>query len=123
MPIIKVWCLPKMEEYQLRQVHCAIVGAVESVKELKLDGMKDVTCLFPPDSMAFGLGTEVVIEVTGLFKKPGRTREVRRRLAKLLGQAVADYVPKAKKVECLVYPPFNPAEDGFWSGKAEEDER
>ena len=93
--------------------------AVESVPELGLNGEKDVTCLFPPDMMKYGLGSEVIIEVTGLFDKPERTREVRQHLAERLGQAVSWHVQKAIKVECLIYPPFNP-KDGFWTGAPEK---
>jgi hypothetical protein len=111
MPVIKVWCLPKSTERKLNQVFAGIVKAVEGVPELGLKGKHSMTVLFPPDMMKFGLGTEIIIEVTGLFIKPERNDEVRNRLAGRLGMALKEYFPKAM-VECLVYT-FDPTQ-GFW---------
>ena len=55
---------------------------------------------------------EIIIEVTGLFKKPERTIEVRNRLAERLGKTLKEHFPKAM-VECFVFP-FDP-EQGFWT--------
>lgn len=112
MPVIKVWCLPKSSERKLNQVFEEIVKAVEGVPELGLKGKQSMTVLFPPDMMKFGLGTEIIIEVTGLFKKPERTTEVRNRLAERLGKTLKEQFPKAM-VECFVFP-FDP-EQGFWT--------
>ncbi|MCK9578206.1 hypothetical protein M0R01_01775 [bacterium] len=112
MPIIKVWCLPCMSENELNQLYNVIVNAVESISELGLKGQKAITVLFPTDSMALGLGEEVIIEVTGLFKKPERTPALRQRIARELGQAIAEVFPETK-IECFIYS-FDPAE-GFWS--------
>ena len=112
MPVIKVWCLPKSTERKLNKVFGSIVKAVESVPELGLKGNKSMTVLFPPDMMKFGLGTEIIIEVTGLFKKPERTAEVRNRLAEHLGKTLKEHFPDAM-VECFVFP-FNPKK-GFWT--------
>ena len=118
MPVIKVWCLPKMSEEQLKMLHKNIVGAVVDLVDLDLKG-DDINCLFPPDSMSYGLGKEVIIEVTGLFEKPERTEEVRRNLAQALGFVVhAMFLHmhmKASLIECFVYP-FNP-EQGFWTNR------
>ncbi len=112
MPVIKVWCLPKSTERKLNQVFEGIVKAVEGVPELGLKGKHSMTVLFPPDMMKFGLGTEIIIEVTGLFKKPERTAEVRNRLAERLGKTLKEHFPKAM-VECFVFP-FDPKQ-GFWT--------
>ena len=112
MPVIKVWCLPKSTERKLNQVFEGIVKAVEGVPELELKGKRSMTVLFPPDMMKFGLGTEIIIEVTGLFKKPERTAKVRRRLAERLGKTLKEHFPKAI-VECFVYP-FD-RNQGFWT--------
>lgn len=111
MPVIKVWCLPMSTERKLKQVFESIVEAVEGVPELGLKGKYSMTVLFPPDMMKYGLGTEIIIEVTGLFIKPERNDEVRNRLAERLGMAVKEHFPKAM-VECFVFP-FDPAQ-GFW---------
>jgi hypothetical protein len=77
-----------------------------------------MTCLFPPDLMKYGLGEEIIIEVTGLFDKPERTDEVRQRLAKSLGENVHVLYPRAK-VECTVEV-INPAK-GFWTSAKPSD--
>ncbi len=114
MPIIKIWCLPPNQtEEKLNKLHNSIVEAVTSIKELGLKDEKDLTNLFVPDLMQYGLGTEIIIEITGLFMKPERTQEVRNRLAEAVGKAVKNLYPETEKVECLIYS-FNPA-DGFWT--------
>lgn len=112
MPVIKIWCLPKSKERKLNQIFEDIVSAVEDVTELDLKGRDSMTILFPPDMMKFGLGTVIIIEVTGLFRKPERTKAVRNRLAEKLGNALKRHFPKAT-VECFVNP-FNPSQ-GFWT--------
>jgi hypothetical protein len=114
MPIIKLWCLPKVDEEKLRQVHQAVVAACVGVKEMGFGGEKDMTVLFPPDMMLYWLGSEIVVEVTGLFKKPERTVEVRQKLAEAVGEAVATEFPTVGQVEVFIYP-FDPQTSGFWS--------
>lgn len=113
MPVIKVWCLPASGESMLRELHQSIVRAVASVEEFGVKNEMDITCLFPPDMMQYGLGSEVIVEVTGLFEKPERTDEVRQRLAESIGKAVREQFPRIELVECFVYP-FRPAQ-GYWS--------
>ena len=72
-----------------------------------------MTCLFPPDLMHYGLGSEIIVEVSGLFAKPERTVAVKQRLARSLGEAVKNLYPNAK-VECFVST-FNQHKDGLWS--------
>ncbi len=113
MPVIKVWCLPTdQSEEVLRQLHYEIVCGVVSVRELGLRDENDMTCLFPPDLMKYGLGQEIIVEVTGLYDKPERTLEVRNKLAGRIGTAVKACYPDAK-VEVFIYP-FNPEVGGFW---------
>ena len=115
MPIIKVWCLPAYTgESSLQNLHKKIVDAVCSIKELNFQDEKDMTVLFPRDMMSYGLGTEIIVEVTGLFIKPERTQEVRQRFAESLGQTVSKLYPKAK-VECMIYS-FDRA-NSFWSSE------
>lgn len=117
MPVITVSCLPESSEKDLQRLHKAIVQALVGIKELNVFGEQDITCLFPRDMMKYGLGTEIVISVDGLFIKPERTPEVRKRLAHGLGKAVKKLFPKAKLVECFVHP-FDPNQ-GFWSSRDE----
>lgn len=113
MPIIKVWCLPpNQSEEALNHLHQTIVKAVLCISELGLQSQNDMTCLFPPDLMKYGLGKEIIVEISGLFEKPERTAEVRQRLAVSVGSAVSVLYPDAK-VECSVST-IDPAK-GFWT--------
>lgn len=105
MPIIKVWCLPKaMTEERLKILCDAIINTVESVPELGLTGKKgSITVLFPTDRMDYGLGEEIIAEVTGLFIKPERTEAVRNELARKITVLLHGYFPSAKK-ECFIHP-------------------
>jgi hypothetical protein len=102
-----------MEEDKLNDLHQAIVGAVSCVTELGLKDENDMTTLFPSDLMKYGLGTDIIVEITGLDDKPERTHDVLKRLAKNTGEAVSSFFPDAK-VECFVHP-FNHSQNGFWS--------
>jgi hypothetical protein len=118
MPVIKVSCLPKAPtqeetEAQLCKLHVLIVDAVTSVKELGLTDENDMTCVFSADQMQFGLGRDIIVEVSGLLVKAERTLEVRQRLAARLGIAVKTLYPKPK-VEVFVQT-FNPKVDAFWT--------
>ena len=116
MPVIKVWCLPASQtEENLRELHKAIVKTVVARTELGLKDENDMTCLFPPDQMQYGLGSEVIVEVSGLFMKAERTWDVKQLLAEALGDAVKALYPNAK-VEVFVTT-FNQKEDGFWSSE------
>ena len=113
MPVIKVWCLPvDQTEDDFRRLHQSIVAGVVAIPELGLRGQQDMTCLFPPDLMKYGLGEEIIVEVSGLFEKPERTPEVRNRLAQSIGERVKTLYPKAM-VEVFVVP-FNQNINGFW---------
>lgn len=114
MPVVIVWCLPELKERKLFKLSRKIMAAVESVPELKLNGKKDVTVLFPKDQMTTGLGEEIIIDIQGLFKKPERTEKVLQRLAETVGTTVAKKFPAAK-TECFVYP-FD-AKKGFWTSQ------
>lgn len=118
MPIIKFWCLPQVAEKELNELHQATVRAVVGIPELGLEGEEDMTCLFVPDMMKYGLGSEIIVEISGLFKRPERTLQVIDRLASAVGKAVSEKFPDAK-VECFVYT-FNPAH-GFWSSRGAPD--
>ncbi len=112
MPVIKVWCLPDLPENEYGRLHKAIVGAVCAVKELDLKTEDDMTVLFPADKMKYGLGTVIVVEVTGLTDKPERTLAVRQRLALNIGLIVSEIFPDAK-IESFVYPD-DKVRDAFW---------
>jgi len=117
MPVIKIWCLPKLSQLKLEKIFKSIIKAVENVPELNLRGEKSMTILFPTDAMKYGLGTEIIIEVTSLVEKPERTMEVRKHLATNLGNTIKGIFPKAM-VECFIFS-FN-LEQGFWTSQSAE---
>ena len=112
MPIIKVWCLPERTEDQLNSLHQLIVKEVCAVEEFDFKDENDMTVLFPPDMMKYGLGSEIIIEISGLFEKAERTEDVLNRLAKGVGGAVSTIFTEAK-VECFVNQ-VKPSV-GFWT--------
>ena len=111
MPVIKVWCLPAdLSEERLRELHKAIVGAAVRVHELGLRGEDDMVTLFPKDMMSYGLGTEIVIEVTELCETPESTDEVRKKFARHLVSIVKVMFPNAQVMSYIT--PYRPA-NGF----------
>jgi hypothetical protein len=114
MPVIKVWCLPQMEEGKLSDLapsNCWCGQWRQRTRTFRDEN--DMTTLFPSDLMKYGLGTDIIVEITGLDDKPERTHDVLKRLAKNTGEAVSSFFPDAK-VECFVHP-FNHNQKGFWS--------
>jgi hypothetical protein len=85
----------------LNQLHKSLVSAICSIEELGLKSEKDMLFLFPPDMMKYGLGEEVLVEITGLFDKPERTPEIKQRLIRAVAEKVSAFFPKAM-VECSV---------------------
>jgi len=75
MPVNK-WCLPDIGKSRLNMLHQELVRAVKNVPVLGVTSKKDITCLFPADMMQYGLGTEIIVEVTSLYEKPEWTKEV-----------------------------------------------
>ena len=102
MPVIKVWCLPADQaEEDLNRLHQTIVAAVVGISELGLRDQNDMTVLFPPDMMVYGLGEVIVVEINGLLAKPEQTPQVYGRLATSVGEGVKTLYPEAM-VECFV---------------------
>ncbi len=118
MPVIKTWCLPKMEEKELHDLHNALVAAVVSIEELGYKSEKDMTLLYPSDLMQYGLGTDIVVEAT-VFEKPMCTSTVKQKLAKALGTVIQHKIPTAERVSCFVYSFNRPS--GFWTSVLSED--
>lgn len=115
MPVIKVWCLPEgLDEKDLQNLFWSIVKTVVGVEELGLKDEKDMTILFPPDRMRWGLGEDIIVEISKLFDKPERTAEIRDRLARKVARVVKEHFPSAY-VQCFVetFDPRSP-KVGFW---------
>ena len=96
-PVIKVWCLPKQTESQLKKLFKSIVSVVGSVPKLGPKDQDEIVVLFPVDAMKFGLGTEIVVEASGFGKKS----LPRKQLKKELKTTLKKKYPKAA-VQCQV---------------------
>jgi hypothetical protein len=97
MLVIKTWCLPAgQSEGGLRILHKTIVNVVVSVPELGLKDQNDMVCLFPSDLMKYGLGEEIVIEVTDISEKPKYTKKAFQELKENIREAVSGLYPNAR---------------------------
>ena len=99
MLTIKTWCLPNdLSEEELNNLHKAIVNAVISIPETLIKNESGMLNLFPKDMMSYGLGNEIVIEIT---KVPANcSRPVLIKLAKSIALAVRKMLPEARIIEC-----------------------
>jgi len=93
--VVKVWCLPRTEEDKLHALFTNIVDAVVDLK-IGIESEKDMVVLFPPDMMTYGLGTEVMVEITNA---PGD--DIPREPARRIGEIVKGAFPDAY-VQCSV---------------------
>ena len=60
---VRVWPLPlDLTEDQLREIHLALVEAAKSIPFFRIESEQDFTVGFPRDMMAYGLGSDIVIE-------------------------------------------------------------
>lgn len=115
MLVIKVWCLPRFEEAQLKQLHRSLVEAVVGIPKFGVKDEKGMVCLFPSDMMQYGLGEEIIVEVTGVKEMwLGNDTESWHQLAARIGYAVREHLPEAH-IECFVYG-FRPT-NGYWSSE------
>lgn len=126
MPVIKVWRLTHKDMVvdDLNGLYRTLLQAVVGMEVLGLNE-KQITCIFPTDSLRSRFETEIIIEVTGLFAKPERTDEVRRQLATTIGTATETWwremgFKKPIVIECLVHPFVE--EQGYWSSIVAEAE-
>lgn len=108
MLVIKVWCLPADQtEDELNKLHRALVGAAMRFPELGIRGEQDMLNLFPADLMKYGLGTEILIEVSGVPEESEDDWQVKRCLGNALADTVKKFYPEAR-VFCTVAA-FNPS--------------
>ncbi len=100
-PIVKVWCLPAdLTEGRLRNIHEDILRACICIPELGIHAEKDLTVLFPKDMMKYGLGSEIVIEIS-IPSGPAVTQKMCRTLVELVALAIAGSFPKAT-IQCQI---------------------
>ncbi len=101
MLTIKTWCLPKLFQEKLKDLHIAIVRAVISTPGTCVKDESEMLNLFPSDLMSYGLENEIIIEIT---KVPMFCdRKNRDKLAEKVAMVVKDFFPNAT-VECEVIP-------------------
>lgn len=115
MPVIIVYGVPEgTNEDSLKTLSEKFVDIIENIEEL---GLKDgeVSVFFPTDRMKWGLGEEIIIMIEGLFERPERTTEVKKRLARALTEETVRRFPAASLVECFVKS-FDP-NSGFFSSE------
>jgi hypothetical protein len=111
MPIIMVLGTPnEMDQRQLERLCLALRDATALITELNLTH-DQVSVFFPPDRLTKGLGEEIIINVVGLFDKPERTPDVRKRLAEMLVKAAQFYLNEAGFFPQLVEAFVNPFDE------------
>lgn len=114
MPLIKVWCLPEMNQTELKKLRQAILDAMCSVEGVNVKHKNKIKIVFPMDYLALDDDAEeIIIEVTGLFEKRKRTYKVLNALARAICESIHAHLPKSKS-KCFVYP-FSREWNGFWS--------
>ncbi len=104
MPVLLVYGIPDdVEKTKIEDFWEAIRNSVVAIKELEI--AKDrVSVFFPPDRLEEGLGEEIIIFVEGLFQRPERTKDVRKRLAETVARTAKNFFPETNMVECFVRP-------------------
>lgn len=117
MPVVKVWCLPqvlggKQFARVLKEYRIQIIDSVLSVSGLGLKEKHEVAVVFPIDLLTHNDAETIVVEISGLNKKPKLTLAVRNRLAETVGRTVQTFYPKTF-VECFTTG-FS-SKQGFWS--------
>jgi hypothetical protein len=111
-PVITLSCLPgDLTEERLREIHRALVEAMEDSKIFGIHGEESIICLFAPDMMRYGLGTEVVVEGKW-FPEDGTLEKDWSELAYRVGKAVQSLFQHSF-VQCILRG-FG-AERGFWT--------
>lgn len=110
MLTIEVKCLPDTPEEDLRKLYKAIVTSVRSIPELGIKDEIEMLVLFPKDMMQFGLGTNILIEISR-FRTDSDPIKHGKLLAKKVGEVVSSQYITAR-VDCFVY--------GSVNGKSEE---
>lgn len=110
MLTIKTHCLPILSQDELVKLHQKIVSAVATIPALGVKSEDDMLNLFPPDSMKYGLGTEILAEITDV-KKDYALRE---ELTSKIGNTLKESFPKAK-VRCNI---IEVDSDTSWSSES-----
>ena len=92
MLIVKIWCLPKLDESKLHELHDKIVAAAD--QQFGVGSEKDMMNLFPVDAMSYGLGSEILVEVMEI-PRMHRTGLACRELLKAFVRILVEMFPEA----------------------------
>lgn len=110
LPVVKVWCLPKMGQKRIKELFNKIVAKLVQTRGIDVHDETDVLVLFPSDKMLYGLGTEIFVEVDQLLGAAD-SKELRQLIAMELTMVVRSMFPGAHV--CCAVREFN-REDGYW---------
>lgn len=66
MLVIKIWCLPKTSQEKLNGFFQRVVDVLKNIPVFDIRSEKDILVLFPTDMMEYGLGSEILVEVSNL---------------------------------------------------------
>ena len=100
--IVKVWCLAEKEEAELKEIHKSIVSVLTGRKRIGVRNQRDLLVLFPPDLMSYGLGSEILIEVTFIQELRHETQEVFDGVSYALEDFIDNFYHMDTRVACLV---------------------
>ncbi len=101
--------LPKLSQEEIERLFSDLLCALmDQAPITRVYSEKDELIHFPPDQMEYGLGKEILAEVTGLpvINLTRKESEIERRkaLGNSIRQVLVNHFPQAN-VECKVYPP------------------
>ena len=108
MFVVKVWCLPEGSEKDLESLFRAIVRTAKRfADDLQVRNKRDMLCLFPSDRMSYGLGQEILVELSG------RARIIIEEVGPYFGRVILEKYPKTRVI-CQT------SSETFWDSKKQE---
>lgn len=110
IPDIKIWCLPDDPEKKLKKLLKQIVDVAISIPELGVKSEADILVLFPEDKMKFGLGDEILVEISISSDHSVSTKN---RLVAKIGAVISALYPNSR-INCKTIT-FDPKKEAFWT--------
>ena len=99
--MVKVWCLPaNITEERLREIHQKLVTVATGIRGLHVRDEKGMCVVFPKDMMLYGLGEEIIVEVSNIGF--GAIENYVGLMADSFAQAVKEFFP-GSHVQCQVF--------------------
>lgn len=72
MLTLKIWCLPEhWDKSNFLELHKKIVQEAISTNGLGIENERNMRVLFPAEQMLYGLGSEILVEISGIMYHPG----------------------------------------------------